>query len=109
MNAIVWKPNTTDFAYKAGETYTIKITGLLKNNKATTINYKVKFFNLATALPKPTLPKTISLKKGKSYTFSTLKRFDYETSPNVSVKSSNKKQKYRIRIRLKLFQKERLT
>ncbi len=93
MNAIVWKPNTTDFAYKAGETYTIKITGLLKNNKATTINYKVKFFNLATALPKPTLPKTISLKKGKSYTFSTLKRFDYETSPNVSVKSSNKKTK----------------
>lgn len=93
MNAIVWKPNASDFSYKSGETYKIKITGLKKNNKATTINYNVKFFNLATALPKPTLPKKITLKKGKSYTFSTLKRFDYTGSSNVSLKVSNAKTK----------------
>ena len=38
MNAIVWHANPNDFTFKDGDTYTIKITGLLKNKKATTIN-----------------------------------------------------------------------
>lgn len=91
MNAIVWHANPNDFTFKDGDTYTIKITGLLKNKKATTINYKVRFFDLEDSFVKPSYPKTITLKKGKSYTFKNLQRFDFDNRANIDIRVSNSK------------------
>ena len=91
MNAIVWHAKLGDFKFKDNEVYTIKISGLLKNNKTTTISYKVRFFDLEDSFAKPSYPTKITLKKGKSYTFSNLKRLDFTNSANVDLTVSNTK------------------
>lgn len=64
-------------APKAGDKYRIKVSGLQKQGKATSISYTVSLFDLQKSLPEYDWPKTVKLAPGETVTLSKKKQYDY--------------------------------
>lgn len=89
LASVIWRPDPKDFPVEVGDTYTITINHIKKeNSNISSITYKVTFFDLQKKLPEFTLPSSITLKEGESMTLDTTKQYDYTVLKKDDVKLS---------------------
>lgn len=73
-------------APKAGDKYRIKVSGLKKKGKSTSISYTVSLFDLQKSLPEYNWPTTVALAPGESVTLSKKKQYDYTKFARTSAR-----------------------